>query len=362
MSPQHEMIDRPTLLLDKGRCLANIHRMAEICSQHSLSFRPHFKTHQSLEVGRWFRPYDVEKIAVSSVSMAEYFAEDWDDIMIAIPTNLRELARIDQLAKKCSLHILIEHSELIPILAKALHTSITVHIEIDAGYGRTGVDSTEIELIRSMIEGLSAKKNLRFGGFVIHNGHSYDARSVHEIRAIHHDSMDKLNELKHSFPEAHISLGDTPACSTALNFGLVDELRPGNFVFYDLTQLAIGSCQADDIAVAVACPIIAIYPDRHEIIVNAGGIHLSKDRLGIPGIGDIYGQLADMQGHHIGSLLKETYVKKLSQEHGTIHVPNPTDYRRGQLVYILPVHSCMVVDLMPYYLCAGERIEIFKHK
>ncbi|MEM6737764.1 MAG: alanine racemase, partial [Bacteroidota bacterium] len=77
-------ITDPTLLLNKDICLRNIERMVAKAKHHNLTFRPHFKTHQSHEIGRWFREYGVDKITVSSLKMAEYFAEDqWGDITVA---------------------------------------------------------------------------------------------------------------------------------------------------------------------------------------------------------------------------------------------------------------------------------------
>jgi len=68
------MITFPTLLLNKEISLANIERMANKVKAAGAVFRPHFKTHQSLEVGRWFRDFGVECITVSSMKMAAYFA------------------------------------------------------------------------------------------------------------------------------------------------------------------------------------------------------------------------------------------------------------------------------------------------
>jgi len=34
-----------------------------------------------------------------------------------------------------------------------------------------------------------------------------------------------------------------------------------------------------DIAIVVAAPIIGLYPDRKEIVVFCGGIHLAKDSI-----------------------------------------------------------------------------------
>ena len=80
------MYTRPTLLIDKAKCKANIKRMALKARQNDIEFRPHLKTHQSLEIGDWFRQEGVTKITVSSVAMAKYFAQDgWKDITIAFP-------------------------------------------------------------------------------------------------------------------------------------------------------------------------------------------------------------------------------------------------------------------------------------
>jgi len=70
-----DSIQKPTLVLDKERCLRNIRKMAEKANKHNLHFRPHFKTHQSIEIGRWFRDFGVKAITVSSVEMAQYLAK-----------------------------------------------------------------------------------------------------------------------------------------------------------------------------------------------------------------------------------------------------------------------------------------------
>ena len=62
------MITKPTLILDKKKCIENINTMFSKAKKHHLEFRPHFKTHQSLEVGSWFKEIGVTKITVSSVS------------------------------------------------------------------------------------------------------------------------------------------------------------------------------------------------------------------------------------------------------------------------------------------------------
>ncbi|KPK99745.1 MAG: hypothetical protein AMJ91_06575, partial [candidate division Zixibacteria bacterium SM23_73_3] len=67
-------IVKPTLLLDKKRVMKNIEKMARKAKAAGVRFRSHFKTHQSGEIGNWFRDVGVEAITVSSLDMAQYFA------------------------------------------------------------------------------------------------------------------------------------------------------------------------------------------------------------------------------------------------------------------------------------------------
>ena len=81
----------PQLLIDKTKCIANIDRIYNKAHKNNLLFRPHFKTHQSVAIGRWFREYGVDRITVSSIKMAYYFAADgWKDILVGIAYNPRE--------------------------------------------------------------------------------------------------------------------------------------------------------------------------------------------------------------------------------------------------------------------------------
>ncbi len=84
-------ISQPTLLVDEKKCKENIYRMLKKAKSHKLIFRPHFKTHQSLEIGKWFKELGTNKITVSSLKMAEYFSEQFEDITVAFPLNILEI-------------------------------------------------------------------------------------------------------------------------------------------------------------------------------------------------------------------------------------------------------------------------------
>ncbi|WP_439184354.1 alanine racemase [Carboxylicivirga taeanensis] len=350
------MLTQPTLLLDKSKCLANIERMALKAKNTNTILRPHFKTHQSAEIGNWFKDYEVECITVSSVKMAAYFANNgWKDITIAFPVNIREWVTINELAARINLNIAVESVESIEFLEKHLSNPVGVFIKTDTGYARTGVDAEDYEAMQALLKKLKTSKNLIFIGFLCHAGHTYKAQTKEEILKIMEESRQQLLALKtfmaSDFPLIQISYGDTPSCSVGNNFDGFDEIRPGNFVFYDDMQAQIGSCNQEDIAVALACPVVAKHPNRLEVIVHGGAVHLSKDSLQL-NHGPHFGTVLPLSGTNWHTNTPLGYVSKLSQEHGTIQMPQAAfdKVSIGDMLAILPVHSCLTANLLKKYL------------
>jgi len=350
------MIKTPTLLLDKDKCLKNIEMMSLKAKRHNLIYRPHFKTHQSLEIGSWFKSFGVDRITVSSIEMARYFSCEWRDITVAFPVNILEIDTINELAENISLNLLVESVESVRFLAGNLKSTTGFFIKIDTGYHRTGVSPDNITLIDDILRIAGTSDKLFFKGFLTHAGNTYLCRTKEEISDVHNKSLEIITSLKskykRKFPDLTISVGDTPGCSVSDNFEGVDEIRPGNFIFYDLMQLSLGSCTHEQIAVALSCPVVAIHKERNEIVVYGGGIHFSKERLNHPSIGTIYGQAAEEKEGGWGRPIPGMYVKSLSQEHGIISVPDSliNSYRIGDCIIVLPVHSCMTVSAMRAFM------------
>lgn len=349
-------ISRPGLILNKEKCIANIKKMVQQAAASGVDFRPHFKTHQSIEVGAWFKELGVNKITVSSLTMASYFLNGgWTNITIAFPLNLREIDFLDELADKAEIHQTILSVESARQLEKQLKNNVKIWIKIDTGAGRTGIAWDDFKKLDEILEFLQNSKKLDFKGFLVHAGHTYRARISEEIEYIYEDSLEKLGVLRKRylpfFPNIKISWGDTPSCSVIEKMHGIDEIRPGNFVFYDVMQSIIGSCSEDQIAVALACPVVAKHPDRMVIIVYGGGVHLSKDSMILHDGTEIYGKIALPEENAWGKSLENCYVSSLSQEHGMLKVSNEVFNRvkEGDIVYILPVHSCMTADLMQGY-------------
>jgi len=142
------MLSKPTLLLDVDKCKANIKKMAEKARKNNIEFRPHFKTHQSHEIGEWFRAEGVNKITVSSVAMAAYFFKSgWKDITIAFPINILEIENINKMAASIKLNILVESVEIVELLDKQLANPVDAFIKVNIGNNRAGIEPENLDLI-----------------------------------------------------------------------------------------------------------------------------------------------------------------------------------------------------------------------
>ena len=347
-------IKSPVLLVNKKIASQNIDRMLEKANRSDVIFRPHFKTHQSAEIGELFRRKGVDKITVSSVTMAQFFAgKGWHDITIAFPLNVLEMDEVITLASQIKLNVLVESAFVAEKLARIAKTGLGVFIKIDTGYHRTGLLPSQTIEIESIINVLEHSSLLHFKGFLTHAGHTYHARSKQEIIQIKASALADLQQLKERyksrFPDLILSYGDTPSCSQTDDCNGFDEIRPGNFVYFDVMQYHLGSCSLADIAVAVACPVVAIHPEREEAVIYGGAVHLSKEFIAADNGFRLYGYIVKINtDEKWGTPLTGAYVSSLSQEHGIVKLPKTElkSLEPGDLLGVLPVHSCLANNLL----------------
>lgn len=344
-------ITRPTLIVDEAKCRSNIQRMADKALASGVIFRPHFKTHQSLSVGRWVRDAGVDKITVSSLEMARQYAQDnWNDICIAFPANTREISGYNELSSRIKLSLLLDAPEVASTLSDEINTQTEIFIEVDCGYSRSGVRYDSIEQIETIIQILMKSDRLVFKGFLSHFGNTYQAENKQEIENIYDEGIQNLTALKekykNDFPDIITSVGDTPSCSILEDLSGADEIRPGNFVYYDLMQYYIGVCEINEIAVSVACPVVGIYPERNEIVIYGGAVHLSKESLEQDG--KLFGLIVEYNENGSTKLIENSRLISISQEHGVIRTSTEflNTVKHGDLIGILPIHSCLTADLL----------------
>jgi D-serine deaminase-like pyridoxal phosphate-dependent protein len=353
-------LTRATLLVDERRARANIRRFRDRADAAGVLLRPHFKTHQSAAVGAWFRDEGIDRATVSSLGQAAYFAEHgWRDLTLAVGANPLEAAEYDALAADVRLGLLTDSEAAVTALAAALTRPVRLWLDVDVGDGRTGVPWQDTVRLGALIRCAAASPALEIAGLLTHAGHAYGASGPAAAAAVFRESLHRLRACREALagtvpgPLA-LSAGDTPGFSAVRDWSGLDEARPGNFVFYDLMQLEAGACTPDDLACAVAAPVIGVYPDAGRVVLHAGAVHLSREVLAGPA-GPCFGRLLSLDDGGFGGILPGWSLASLSQEHGVLEGRDATareglaDLEPGDLLLLAPVHSCLTCEQFQSY-------------
>jgi D-serine deaminase-like pyridoxal phosphate-dependent protein len=220
-------------------------------------------------------------------------------------------------------------------------------MKIDCGYHRAGVDPSDPSSVE-MAHSIARSPWTELQGLLAHGGHGYQARSRDEILPYAQEERDQTLALAAVLRDAGIeipslSIGSTPTMCAVDHLSGIDEIRPGNYIFFDRSQVSIGSCEPGEIAVSVLCSVIGRYPSRHTAIVDAGGLAMSKDAG--DGCQD-FGEILDLEGRPLPGLR----LVGLSQEHGKIHADPGFELPEiHSLLRIRPNHSCLSAALFPEY-------------
>jgi D-serine deaminase-like pyridoxal phosphate-dependent protein len=354
-----DSIERPTLMLDAAICQANIKRMAEKARAQNIRFRPHSKTHQAQGIAQWIRNCGVDCITVSSVEMAEYFAKyGWIDITIAFTANPRQVKQINRLAADgVRLGLLVESVDCLQLLQRSLEHPVDVWLDIDTGYHRTGLPWDAMDEIHAVAQAtVQDVVHFRLRGLLTHAGETYDVHGVEAVTAIQRATVYRLKATREALEakgigsadnKLELSIGDTPSCSMVHDLGPIDEMRPGNFVFFDVMQANIGACRLEEIAVALACPVVGKQPHLNQIVLYGGAVHLSKDRIIDSHGRKSFGRIAKATTTGWSILPDTYYLKSVSQEHGLVHADTALidSVKIGDILLVLPIHSCLAANL-----------------
>ncbi|NJO92480.1 MAG: hypothetical protein HC831_28540 [Chloroflexia bacterium] len=113
-------------------------------------------------------------------------------------------------------------------------------------------------------------------------------------------------------------------------------------------QKLIGSCTHSKIAAVVACPVVDIYPQRNEVLIYGGAVHLSKEYVVDNENNKSYGEIVEINEHGWGEVITNTRIKSLSQEHGIIVTTDEfiSKIKIGDIIGVVPVHSCLAANLL----------------
>ncbi|HEX6041164.1 D-TA family PLP-dependent enzyme [Longimicrobium sp.] len=346
-----DAIDTPAAVVDVDRMHANLQRAAEYCRAHGLAWRPHAKTHKTPALAAAQVRAGAVGVTVATPREAEAMATAVDDLLLAYPPIGRpKLQRLMALPEHVRLTVGLDSAEALAGLAEAARAAgrrVGVLVEVDAGMGRVGVQSSDDAL--ALVRAAAETDGVEYRGIMFYPGHVRMRVEAQDagIRALS-ERVGRTLEALHAAGVAPgvVSGGSTPTFWRSHEIEGLTEVRPGTNIFNDRTTAEIGACAWDECAYSVLATVVSTSVPG-QVVVDAGAKALSKEEI-----------RADVTGY--GALLDrpDVIVKSVSEEHGIIDLSG-TDWRPriGERVRIVPNHVCVSVNLHErLYGVRGEEV------
>jgi D-serine deaminase-like pyridoxal phosphate-dependent protein len=361
MSPERKNVNlqtlkTPSLVLDVAKVRRNAERMSQRVRQFGTDLRPHIKTHKCIEVARLQTAGHSGAVTVSTLAEARAFAANgFTKITYAVPIDPGKFDEAIDISRDCELSLITDDVGIPDQLndaARRANAHLRLFLKVDCGYHRCGVEPTSQEAFE-IPRRITAASNLQFAGILTHAGHSYNCQTKAEVLALARHERDLMADLgealrKEVGPVPIVSIGSTPTITSVDHLDGVDEMRPGNYIFFDAFQATLGSCSLEDCALTVLAAVVHRDRTRRKVIIDAGAIALSKDRgpVGLnPDCG--YGKVLDLTGQDLN-----LNVSEMSQEHGFVPVQDEDTFDRlkvGARVRVLANHSCLTAAQHSHY-------------
>lgn len=354
-------LQTPLVVIDAPAMTRNIARMAEAAATGGKQLRPHGKTHKSGWVARQQVSAGAVGLTCAKPGEAEVFAaEGIDDIRIAYPISPTYAPRVLSLMDGVRVSTVVDDLDVARAWSDAMEAAgrrLEVLVKIDVGTHRCGIDPHQRDAI-AFIEAVGRLPGLDLRGLLSHAGHAYAASSTDAVREIAHDEAALMAELvegcrTRGIGLEEVSVGSTPTALVSATLDGITELRPGNYVFHDRTQVGLGVVGWEGCALRIHASVVS-FPAPDRLVLDSGSKVLSSDGArAFAGAAAGYGAILGADGQPDEGLT----IERLSEEHAVVRVTGDTRLRIGDRVTIVPNHACVVANLANEYVVAdGEHV------
>ncbi len=337
-----EQLDTPSVLIDLDILDRNLRTTAELAKQAGVKLRPHTKTHKSIWIAKEQLRYGACGITVAKLGEAEVMADGGiEDILIAYPiVGQAKLDRLERVMDKAKITVSTDNVDVARGLSQfgiRIGQRVSIYIDVNTGLNRCGKEpgAETVELVKRMAD----LPGIHLKGLMTHSGHAYGKTSRTELLQVARHEAESLVITKQLLEQEgilidEISVGSTPTSKFIgeLSGIGITEMRPGAYVYGDISQYVIGLIDESDFAMQIKTTVVS-KPREGTIIVDAGSKTLTTD---VNPLRKGYGLLRGMES---------AVIDRLSEEHGSIAVPAGTEVEIGQALYIVPNHCCTVSNL-----------------
>jgi D-serine deaminase-like pyridoxal phosphate-dependent protein len=358
---QLQDLPTPQVVIDHARLTANISRAQELANAAGVALRPHAKTHKSPVIASWQIERGAVGVCCAKLGEAEVFVDAGiRNLRLPYPVNPSNASRVLALMDRATISIIVDHLDVARGWSDAMQRAgrtLDVLIKVDVGFHRCGIDPDGDAL--GFIQKISSMPGLRLRGLLSHAGHGYGANSEQELCEVAQREAETLTSLRDKATASGIrleelSVGATPTLRFSARQRGLSELRPGNYVYFDRTQVALDAASLDDCALTVLATVVSKHPGR--IILDCGSKTLTNDQA--RGISKVPGYGAVLVSPESPRAVDESLsIERLSEEHATVRVTGSTALEPGDRVYVVPNHACVVSNLVDAVrLVEGDRV------
>ena len=335
-----ETIETPMVTIDLDILDSNLRAMAGRAAAAGVKLRPHAKTHKSVWIAKEQLRYGAAGITVAKLGEAEVMAEAGiRDILVAFPiVGETKLMRLARLLQKADITVSVDHPDAargLSELGESLGRPIPIYVDVNSGLNRCGREpgGPSAELVQE----LAGMPGIKVTGLMTHAGHAYGSRTEEEALAVARQEADALLSTyevlrARGFGPLEISVGSTPTAKFAGALQGVTEMRPGAYVYNDVSQWMTHTATLNDCAMRIYATVVSL-PRPNTAIIDAGSKTLTSDSI------------ADRPGYGLIPARPDIVIERLSEEHGILRVPDDCELRIGDVVEIVPNHCCTVANL-----------------
>lgn len=340
----------PLTILDESILKNNIYTMQTLLNQHSKLLMPMMKTHKSTTIAKMQMAAGCYGFLCGTIDeCVAAFSINAYNIMYAYPvSNSENLNILSKLSKHCNMMLRTdsyECADLAQIIAKKNKTCFEMSVIVDSGLHRFGMDVYNAAKLAVYINKL---ENVKFIGFSTHPGHVY-ANTADQVIHIAKEECEclrlaRLYASNNGVECKYITSGSTPTIRHAISDDIINVFHPGNYVFNDYIQMVLGSAQETDCALYVMASVIS-NPAEGVFIIDAGAKCLGLDK-------GAHGNTA-IKGY--GYIIKhpDAVITSLSEEVGIINA-GKEEFKIGDIVRIIPNHSCSTANLTSRLYCSQD--------
>ena len=339
-------LETPCLVIDMDIVRANIRRVQESADQYGCALRPHIKTHKVPLFARMQVEAGAKGITCAKVSEAEVMADGGlDDIFIAYPMvgafRIRRAIALSRRVKRLILAVdSQEGAEMLNRAALEAGVRLEVRMEIDTGAGRTGIlqeKSLALAQAVSQMEGLELTGIYTFKGLVYQEKPCQDAAIAAREEGEMMAAIAKLLR-KAGIAIRDVSAGSTPTGLAVAETGLVNEIRPGTYIFNDVLLCAEKAAVPEQIAGRIYATVVST-PRADYAVIDGGTKTFPCDiPIGVP---PYY-----FPGYAVVEGMKHLHLARMNEEHGILVADNgETGLHVGQVISLLPIHICTALNM-----------------